>query len=178
VNNMKILLIGAAGSGKGTQATKLSEKYGIPHVSMGDLIRDEIKSESDAGKKIKEIVHAGKLIPYDLTVKILNKRLDQNDCKKGFILDGFPRTMEQEEMTKFDFDYAFYLEVSDKEVIERLLKRGRHDDTEDSIKERLNVFHTETKPLLAYFEEKGILKNVDGSASTEEVFENIVKVLE
>ncbi|MBS3054367.1 MAG: adenylate kinase [Candidatus Aenigmarchaeota archaeon] len=199
---MKIVLLGMAGSGKGTQASMLSEKYGVPHISMGDLLREEVKSDSPIGQKIKEIINAGRLVPDELTVNILKGRLSRSDCSKGFILDGFPRNVPQAEMLGKKFDAAILLELDDSIAVKRLSGRRqcrecgkiypqgnkcsacggplyqRDDDTPDAIKKRLEIFHNDTKPLIAYYKKEGILKTIDASQAVDAVFSNIRNALE
>ena len=198
---MKIVILGMAGSGKGTQAPLLSKKYGIPHISMGDLLREEVKNDSAIGKKINEIINAGRLVPDELTVSIIRARLSRGDCSKGFILDGFPRTVTQAEMLGEKFDAAILLELGDAIAVERLSGRRqcrecgkiysrtgkcgacggplyqRDDDKPDVIKKRLEIYNTETTPLIAYYKKKNILKPVDASQAVNAVFADIEKAL-
>ncbi|MBI4018767.1 MAG: adenylate kinase [Candidatus Aenigmarchaeota archaeon] len=199
---MKIVLLGPPGSGKGTQASMLSEKYGLPHISMGDLLREEVKNNTDIGKKMKEIMNAGKLVPDELTVGILKQRLSKGDSSKGVVLDGFPRNTRQAEMLNEKFDAAILLELDDRIAIERMSKRRqcrdcgkiysegrkkcgacggelyqRDDDKPAAMEKRLEIYHTETKPLIDYYKKKKILKTIDAMRAVDVVFSDIQKAL-
>lgn len=198
---MKILLLGPPGSGKGTQAGLLSKKYYIPHISMGGLLRDEVGRDSVTGKKIEKVMNAGRLIPNEIVGDVLKKRLSEEDCKRGFVLDGFPRNLEQAKILDFEFDVAISMELDDDIAVDRMARRRqckgcgkifaegtkcdecrselyqRDDDKPKAIKQRLKVYHDETRPIIEHYGKKRILKTVDASQSVENVFADITKQL-
>ena len=212
---MKIVMLGAPGAGKGTQAMMIAEKYGIPHVSTGDIFRANIKNGTELGKEAKQYMDQGKLVPDELTVKILLDRVAQDDCKNGYVLDGFPRTIPQanvldEALTKLGdrIDYAVNVDVPDDNIINRMGGRRacvacgatyhivynapktegicdncgkeliiRDDDQPETVKNRLKVYHEQTQPLIDFYEGKGVLKSVDGTADMKDVFAAIVEIL-
>jgi adenylate kinase len=175
-------LLGPPGAGKGTQAQKLAEKLGIPHISTGDLFRYNISNETQLGLEAKKYLDAGDLVPAKLTNALVDDRLNDADAADGFILDGFPRSVEQagtlREMlaarnTKLDAVLEF--RVSEDELLSRLKSRGRADDTEDVILNRMKVYRDETAPLLDYYQ--GELKTVDAVGSLDEVFARALRTL-
>lgn len=200
---MKVILIGAPGSGKGTQAKVISKEFGIPHISTGDLIRESIANGDPYG--IKEIVNNGKLITLDLTLKLFLERASKDDCKNGFILDGFPRTTEQAEaLEKYvQFDKIVYIKIDTEKVLNRLLGRRvcskcglpyhidsydkttcescggevvqRVDDDINSIKRRFEVFEKETMPVIKFYENDPRLLVIDGDQKVEEVSKDILE---
>ena len=212
---MKIVMLGAPGAGKGTQAKMIAEKYGIPRVSTGDIFRANIKNGTELGKEAKQYMDQGKLVPDELTVKILLDRVAQDDCKNGYVLDGFPRTIPQanvldEALTKLGdrIDYAVNVDVPDDNIINRMGGRRacvacgatyhivynapktegicdncgkeliiRDDDQPETVKNRLKVYHEQTQPLIDFYEGKGVLKSVDGTADMKDVFAAIVEIL-
>ena len=212
---MKIVMLGAPGAGKGTQAKMIAEKYSIPHVSTGDIFRANIKNGTELGKEAKQYMDQGKLVPDELTVKILLDRVAQDDCKNGYVLDGFPRTIPQanvldEALTKLGdkIDYAINVDVPDENIINRMGGRRacvacgatyhvvynapktegicdvcgkeliiRDDDQPETVKNRLNVYHEQTQPLIDFYEAKGVLKSVDGTVDMKDVFAAIVEIL-
>lgn len=155
---MKILLIGPPGSGKSTQARLLAEFLKLPVISTGQIFRDLASQTTEEGRKIKQILDQGKLIDDSTTSKIVEDRVKQPNCQAGFIMDGYPRNIEQVKMFDPDFDKVFYLMVSPQTVLKRLLKRGRQDDTEESISTRLNLYYQQTEPLLEYYKDKQSLR--------------------
>jgi len=176
-----LLIIGAQGSGKGTQSIKLTEHFAIPHISTGDLLRREIKNESSLGVKIKANLDAGELVPDEVIQEMIEMALNQDDVSRGFIFDGFPRNIAQADFfmnLMHERGYAvtvIYLHVSDEEAVVRMSSRGRADDTPELIQKRLAIFHAETKPLLEYFTnhtEADVLE-IDGELSIDGVFEQI-----
>lgn len=213
---MKIIMLGAPGAGKGTQAKLISEKYGIPHISTGDIFRANIKDGTDLGKEAKEYIDKGQLVPDELTVRILLDRVEKDDCKNGYVLDGFPRTIPQaqvldNEVAKLGdkIDYAIDVEVPDENIIRRMggrracpkcgatyhiehippKKEGicdacgeklmlRDDDKPETVKNRLDVYHKQTQPLIDHYSKQNILRTVDGTADMNDVFDSIVKLLE
>lgn len=212
---MKIIMLGAPGAGKGTQAKKIAEKYGIPHISTGDIFRANIKNGTELGKKAKTFMDQGLLVPDELVVDLVVDRVNQEDCSKGYVLDGFPRTIPQAEaldeaLAKLDqkMDYAINVDVPDENIIRRMggrracvscgatyhlehippKKEGicdvcgnelilRDDDKPETVKKRLDVYHTQTQPLIDYYTKKGILKDVDGTVDMNDVFGAIVDIL-
>ena len=212
---MKIIMLGAPGAGKGTQAKKLSEKYGIPHISTGDIFRANIKNNTELGKKAKGYMDAGQLVPDELVVDLVVDRIKEQDCFKGFILDGFPRTIPQAEALDKalkelgqKIDYAINVEVPDENIVNRMSGRRacvdcgatyhiayaptskegicdkcggglilRDDDKPETVLKRLGVYHEQTQPLIDYYTEAGILKEVDGTIDINDVFAEIVKIL-
>ena len=213
---MKIVMLGAPGAGKGTQAEMIAEKYGIPHISTGDIFRANIKNGTELGKKAKAYMDAGNLVPDELTVDLVIDRVAQPDCEKGYILDGFPRTIPQAEVfTKQlekngeKIDFAIDVEVPDENIINRMggrracpncgatyhikyippKKEGvcdacgtelvlRNDDKPETVKNRLNVYHEATQPLIDFYKAQGVLREVDGTQDMKDVFADIVKILE
>ncbi|MDD7582554.1 adenylate kinase [Corynebacterium sp. 32222D000AT] len=155
---MRYVLLGPPGAGKGTQAAILSEKLGIPHISTGDLFRANIGEGTELGKEAKSYMDAGQLVPTDVTARMVKDRLEQDDAAKGFLLDGFPRTVEQADILTqlladkgLKLDGVLNFEVSEDVVVERMLARGRADDTEDTIRTRLGVYRDETFPLIQHY---------------------------
>lgn len=182
---VQILIMGAPGSGKGTQGELLSQRYGVPHISTGDLLRDEVASGSERGQKIDAIIKGGDMVGSDLMYEMLLDRMGQDDCKNGFILDGFPRQFEQVPMFRalrrelgFDDFIVVGLEIPDSVTFERLAKRGRADDTPEVISHRLDVYHQETEPVLDYFRSEGEYFGVDGVGTEEEVNQRIQQIVD
>ena len=212
---MKIVMLGAPGAGKGTQAKKISDKYNVPHISTGDIFRANIKENTELGKKAKGYMDQGLLVPDELVVDLVVDRLAQDDAKNGYVLDGFPRTIPQAEALDEalakqgqKLDYAIDVDVPDENIIRRMSGRRacvscggtyhtvyiptktegicdvcggelilREDDQPETVKKRLNVYHEQTKPLMDYYNKKGILKSADGTVDLEEVFIAIEKIL-
>lgn len=175
---MKIILIGIQGAGKSTQGNLLSEKLKIPYLSTGHIFREMAKEKTPFGRYIKETMNAGYLIPDRKTVEIVSDYLKRNEYKNGYILDGFPRTLEQVKMFKNGVDKVVYLKVSDKEALWRLSYRngsGREDETIAAIRKRIELFHRFTEPVLNYYRKKEILVEIDGEKSIEEIYKKILK---
>jgi adenylate kinase len=175
-------LLGPPGAGKGTQAEKLAEKLGIPHISTGDLFRDNISKKTELGIEAKKYLDSGDLVPATLTNRLVDDRLNAADAADGFILDGFPRSVEQAEALKdmlaarnTKLDAVLEFRVSEEELLDRLKSRGRADDTEDVILNRMKVYRDETAPLLDYYQDE--LKTVDAIGSLDEVFARALQVL-
>lgn len=164
-----LILLGPQGSGKSTQAEMLAQALNIPHIEMGQLLRDKITEDDEDSKLIKSAMETGNLVPNKITIRTLGQRLKQDDCKNGFVLDGYPRDKEQFDALPEGIDRAIYIKVPDEEVIQRLMKRGREDDQEELIKRRLELYHQETEPLLETLKEKGMLEEIDGTGTIEEV---------
>ena len=197
-------MLGAPGAGKGTQAKMIAEQYGIPHISTGDIFRANIKNGTELGMEAKKYMDQGLLVPDELTVKILLDRVAEEDCRNGYVLDGFPRTIPQAEV----LDFAIDVDVPDENIVKRMggrracvgcgatyhiehippKKEGicdtcgmelilRDDDKPETVQNRLNVYHTQTQPLIEFYQKKGILHTVDGAVDMKDVFEAIVKIL-
>lgn len=175
---MKILVLGPQGSGKSTQAKMLAEYLNLPEVEMGQLFRDRFEKNDPDSLVIKQTLERGDLVSNDLTLKTLNRRLIEDDCQNGYILEGYPRNMDQMQSLPENINKVIYIDVPEKEAIARLKKRGRHDDDPQTITKRLENYHKQTEPVLKYFKDKGILFQVDGRPSIEEVHQTIVKIIE
>ena len=212
---MKIIMLGAPGAGKGTQAKMIAEKYSVPHISTGDIFRANIKNGTELGMEAKKYMDQGLLVPDELTVKILLDRVANDDCKNGYVLDGFPRTIPQAEvldkaLTELGdkIDYAINVEVPDENIIKRMGGRRaclscgatyhiehippktegicdvwgkelvlRDDDKPETVKNRLDVYHKQTQPLIDFYSAKNVLKTVDGTVDMKDVFAAIVAIL-
>ncbi|MFM1956948.1 MAG: hypothetical protein RLZ41_347 [Actinomycetota bacterium] len=185
---IRLLLIGAPGAGKGTQAEKLSAAYSIPAISTGDIFRHNVKNETELGKQAKAFMDRGEYVPDSLTNDLVRDRLSQADAKSGFLLDGYPRTAEQ--VVELDsileaqgnkLDVVVQLTADTDEVVRRLLNRaieqGRADDTEDVIRRRLEVYEEQTAPLTSVYASRGLLVTVDGLGEVEEVTGRILEAL-
>jgi adenylate kinase len=212
------VILGAPGAGKGTQARKLSRKHGWPHVSTGDIFRSHIENDTEIGQKIEKSMNRGRLVPDSLTCSIMDQRLGEDDCRNGYILDGFPRSVPQAEALENmleergeRLDAVILIEVDDEEIVERLTARrvcpqcgkifnlkyepptpGKHcsrtecreelvqreDDHEETIRERLRVYHETTEPLIAFYNERGLVRRVGGpDRSPEDVAQEIETIL-
>ena len=165
----RILLIGPQGSGKSTQAKLLAESLNIPLISTGDIYR-QLQSVDEI---IRKILNEGRLVDDQTTSRIVKERLSKDDCQMGFIMDGYPRTVEQLKLFDPSFDKVFYLDVSEGEVIKRLMARGRTDDTDELIGRRLDLYYKQTAPLLDYYKKAGILVNIDGKGDVEKVKQDL-----
>ena len=213
---MKIVMLGAPGAGKGTQAIKIADKYGIPHISTGDIFRANIKGGTELGMKAKSYMDKGELVPDEVTIGMLLDRIAEEDCKDGYVLDGFPRTIPQaESLTKAlaekgdKIDYAMDIEVPDEAIVQRMSGRRacpkcgatyhivyaapkkenicdkcgaeliiRSDDKPETVQDRLNVYHKQTEPLISYYKSADVLREVDGTKELQEVFNEVVAILE
>ena len=212
---MKIIMLGAPGAGKGTQAKMIAEKYGIPHISTGDIFRSNIKDGTELGMEAKKYMDQGLLVPDELTVKILLDRVARADCRNGYVLDGFPRTIPQAEVLDQalekigdQIDFAVNVSVPDENIVMRMSGRRacvgcgatyhiehippkkegicdtcgmelilREDDKPETVQNRLNVYHSQTQPLIEFYQKKGILQTVDGTVDMKAVFDAIVAIL-
>ena len=212
---MKIVMLGAPGAGKGTQAIKIADKYDIPHISTGDIFRANIKGGTELGQKAKSYIDKGELVPDEVTIGMLLDRIAQDDCKNGYVLDGFPRTIPQAESLTESLksqgdriDFALNIDVPDEAIIKRMSGRRacpkcgatyhivyaapktenicdkcgteliiRSDDKPETVKDRLNVYHQQTEPLIAYYKTAGVLREVDGTQELPKVFEDVVAIL-
>jgi adenylate kinase len=208
--SLNIIMLGAPGAGKGTQARQLSLKYNIPHISTGDILRESVKNRTPLGLKAKSYLDKGKLVPDDVINDVVKERLLNDDCKNGFILDGFPRTIPQAESLNSYMPNVkvINIHVDEAELIKRLSGRRvcrkcganyheiyspptnagicnmcggelyqRDDDTEDTIKARLQVYKNQTLPLIEYYKKKNILFTVSGKGSIQDIFDEIIKVI-
>ncbi len=184
-----VVLMGAPGAGKGTQAKKLEASLGLPQVATGDLFRANLKNETELGKLARTYMDKGELVPDEVTVAMVRDRLSQPDCVHGAILDGFPRTTAQakaldELLNEFSAKIAIvpFIDVSQDVLVERLAKRaeieGRADDNEETIRVRMEVYQSETAPLLAYYDEKGLLVKINGEQSIHQVTEDLTEVVQ
>lgn len=181
---MNLLLLGPQGSGKGTQAQRISQLYGVPHVSTGDMFRAAIADGSPLGDRVGPILAAGELVPDELTVELIRERLGRDDARSGFVLDGFPRTLGQAaaldaSLSEIEraLDRVLFFDVDDAVATERLLGRardeGRSDDTREVIARRLAVYHEQTEPLVHRYHEQGLLARIPAERSVDEVFAEI-----
>ncbi|PTK54649.1 adenylate kinase [Staphylococcus haemolyticus] len=213
---MNIILMGLPGAGKGTQASEIVKKFPIPHISTGDMFRKAIKDETDLGKEAKSYMDRGELVPDEVTVGIVKERISEDDAKKGFLLDGFPRTIDQAEalndiMSELDrnIDAVINIEVPKEELMNRLTGRRicekcgttyhlvfnppkvdgicdidggklyqREDDNPETVSNRLNVNVKQSKPILEYYNEKGVLKNIDGAKDIDDVTKDVIDILD
>lgn len=179
---MHLVFFGPPGAGKGTQAQKLTQELGIPQISTGDILRAAVNKGTELGKQAGPLMAAGKLVPDDLVIGIVDERLKEPDCRPGFLLDGFPRTIPQAEalaavLSKAGkgIEHVVSLEVPDSVIHDRMKGRGRADDSPETVQKRLDVFREQTSPLKAYYEKVGLLRPVNGVGSLEEIFGAIKK---
>ncbi len=184
----RIVLLGAPGAGKGTQAVLLAKRLGVPHVSTGDMLRAAVAAGTPVGRQAKAVMDAGALVGDEIVIAIARDRLSQADCEKGFILDGFPRTDGQAQALDAmlaelgtPLDCCLAITVDADEVVTRLLKRaeieGRTDDNEETIRERMRVYAEKTAPLLDHYRDQGLLVEVSGMGSVEEVAQRLEEAL-
>lgn len=182
---MRLVLLGAPGSGKGTQAARLKEHFGVPHISTGDLLRAEVAAGSALGLQAKEVMARGDLVSDDILLGMLEDRFSRDDTRNGFILDGYPRNLAQaaalgELLARLGqpFDAAVQLDVDNELLVERIAGRaqeqGRDDDNPESVRKRLQVYDEQTAPVIGYFREQGQLTVVDGVGTMDEVFARIL----
>lgn len=171
---MRLVLLGPPGAGKGTQAALLSEKLGVPHISTGDLFRANISQGTDLGKEAKTYIDAGNLVPAEVTNRMVEARIAEPDATEGFLLDGYPRSVAQADALKemlggsgHTLDAVLEFKVNEDTVVQRMLARGREDDTEDVIRNRMSVYRSETAPLLEYY--AGQVKSIDAVGEVEEI---------
>lgn len=179
---VKLLFIGPPGAGKGTQADRVAERLGIPHISTGEMFRDHVSRGTNLGKRVEAIMAAGDYVPDEITVAMLSERIAQDDAANGYILDGFPRTEAQvaslDELIGADgLDQVVVFEVDEQELTDRLLSRGRVDDTAETLRNRFKVYLDQTRPLLDVYQERGLTVSVDGSGDVDEVTERILSAI-
>lgn len=175
---MKLVVLGSQGSGKSTQAKLLAKKLNVPAIEMGQILRDKAKGSDLEAGEIIQALETGNLVPDHITIKTLHDRLAKNDCKNGFVLDGYPRNYAQLEGLPTDIGKVIDIKVSDQEGIRRLIGRSRHDDSLDIITKRLAIYHKDSEPLLTYFKNKGILIEVNGEKTPEEVHNEVLLKLQ
>ena len=186
---LDVLLLGVQGSGKGTQAKRIASEYGLAHIATGDILRGAIADGSELGRRVQPILESGELVPDDLMIELIRERLQSPDAENGFILDGFPRTMAQADaldsmLSEIDrpLSVVFELQVPDEVAIERLHKRaveeGRADDTPEAIAKRIQLYHSETKPLVSHDRLAGNLVGIHGDRPENEVFSEIQGALD
>jgi adenylate kinase len=174
---MRIVFIGAPGAGKGTQAERLTATYQVAHLSTGDMLRAARDARTEVGRNADRYMSAGELVPDDIILAIVAERLKQPDCRNGYLLDGFPRTIAQAEALDTTLaeqgtplDLVLQLQVPEEELFRRLAGRGRADDTPEVIRQRLTAYREQTEPLLQYYDRRGLLKGIDGVGTVDEVF--------
>lgn len=184
---MKLILFGPPGAGKGTQANFIAEKYNVAHISTGDVLREAVKNKTEVGLRAKSFMDKGELVPDSVVIEIIKQKLTSLIDMK-FMLDGFPRTLPQAEALDkmlgelgVNLDVVVFLDVDDEEVVQRIMKRqeleSRQDDTEDVVRNRLNVYRDQTSPLGEFYNNKAILKKINGVGSVEDISEKIDEVL-
>ncbi len=179
---MRLLFIGPPGAGKGTQAGRVAERLGIPHVSTGDMFRHHVSNGTELGAKVEAIMAAGDYVPDEITVAMLSQRIAEPDAAPGFILDGFPRTVVQVEalddlIGEDGLDSVVVFSVDESELIERMVSRGRADDTVETIRNRFKVYEDQTRPLLDIYDARGVTVSVNGLGEMDEVTDRIVGAL-
>lgn len=182
---MRVIFIGPPGVGKGTQSKRLLEYLDVPHLSTGDMLRQAVADESEIGRLSQEYMSSGKLVPDPIILEIVGQRLSQDDCQRGCLLDGFPRTLAQAKALDEYLDErgmplsgVLELKVDQDEIVRRLAGRGRADDAPEIIRARLENYARQTQPLLDYYRKRGLLHEVDGIGTPDQVFERIKTVLE
>jgi adenylate kinase len=182
---MRLIFIGPPGAGKGTQAERVVQTYQLAHLSTGDMLRAARDAQTEVGKKAEQYMSKGELVPDDIIGEIVRQRLQEPDCQKGYLLDGFPRTIAQAEaldaMLESEgtpLDAVLELRVPEEELKKRLAGRGRADDQPEVIAQRLVAYRQQTAPLLEYYENKGLLRPIDGVGSVDDIFQRIRELLD
>ena len=186
---MNVLMLGAQGAGKGTQAKRIAAEYGIPHIATGDMLRAAMAAHTPFGRQVQPIYDAGRLVPDELMIGLIRERLSEDDATDGFVLDGFPRTMAQAEALDAmlreigrELDVVFELQLPEQVCIDRLTKRaaeeGRADDTPEAIRTRLDLYHRETEPLVEHYRATGNLVGIHADRTVDEVFAEIQEALD
>jgi adenylate kinase len=171
---MKIIVLGGQGSGKSTQANLLAKELNIPHIEMGQLLRDKSKDNDDVADKIRQSLESGRLVSDEITTNTLTQKISNPPFNNGFVLDGYPRNNTQMTVLPRDIYKVFYIKVSDTEAIQRLLKRGRADDNKDLISKRLKIYHDQTEPLLDNFKKQNLLLEINGERTIKEIHTDIM----
>lgn len=179
---MRLLFVGPPGSGKGTQAARVASRLRVPHISTGEMFRSHVSRKTPLGMEVESLMAAGEYVPDEITGKMLAQRLAHADAADGFILDGFPRTIPQARMldellVETPLDLVVSLRVDDDELVGRMLSRGRADDALETIRRRLEVYQSQTAPLLEFYEPRGLVRDVDGSGSIGDITGRIVAAL-
>jgi len=179
---MKLLFIGPPGAGKGTQASLVAQRLGIPHISTGEMFRHHVSNGSELGKRVRAIIDEGVYVPDDMTVAMLAERLAEPDARPGYILDGFPRTGDQVEaldqlIGREGLDRVVLFEVDEDALAARMMSRGRADDTEETIRNRFKIYEEQTAPLIETYQERGLLVMVDGIGTVDEVTERVLEAV-
>jgi len=179
---VRLLFIGPPGAGKGTQASRVAERLGIPHISTGDMFRHHVSNGTDLGKQVDVIMAAGDYVPDEITVAMLAERIAESDAANGYILDGFPRTLPQVEaldglIGADGLDRVVVFDVDEDELVERLLARGREDDSEETIRTRFKVYLEQTAPLLEVYGQRDLVSAIDGLGEMDEITQRILGVL-
>ncbi len=183
VQSIRLVIFGRQGAGKGTQCARLSEHYQITHVSTGDMLRGAADAGTPFGLQAKEIMDLGELVPDDVMIGLVNERLHEDDCSHGFLLDGFPRTLDQvdaldELLAPASVQLALNLDVPEDVVMERMLARGREDDTPDAIRKRLELYEAQTAPLLHWYSDRDLALRIDGVGTEDEVAQRLVSAID
>lgn len=179
---MRILFLGPPGAGKGTQAVRVAEALGLAHISTGDMFR-ALDPDSELGQRVRTIMEAGELVSDDIVIEMLEGRIAEPDAASGYILDGFPRTLPQAEaldgfLGLDGLDRVLVLDVGEDELVRRILARGRADDTAEAVRTRLAVYASDTEPLIAHYEPRGVVRRVHGVGDIEEITEQVLAALE
>jgi adenylate kinase len=180
---MKLLFIGPPGAGKGTQAQRVAERLGVPHVSTGEMFRHHVGEGTELGKQVKAIMEAGDYVPDSITVEMLRERIAQPDAAGGFILDGFPRTEPQVAaldslIGESGLDRVVLFDVDEDELVQRMMSRGRADDTEETIRNRFKVYLEQTEPILDIYRRRGAVVEVNGMGDMDEITERVLAAVE
>jgi len=168
-NKSKILLIGSQGSGKSTQSKLLSKYLSVPFIETGTILRNLSEEETASGIEIKERLSKGEMVSDDIVAELVEKRLKEKGCENGFVMNGYPRNLNQIKLFDPGFTRVFYLKIDDNLILDRLLKRGREDDTQVIIEKRLSDYHSLTEPILDYYKNSGILETVNGEESVDSI---------